>query len=169
MVPSSLAKSIRVRVSRVVSPIENLFVTVGSTDFDPLVREVDRLAPSVAHIGVAQIGEGHYEPRNLSWFRFAPSLADHYKKATIVVAQGGLATTMEVLRLGIPLVSVANPDRYDDHQTDLLARLERSGYLVWCRRPRDLEAALDRVRVEELRPYVAPACDIARVIGEILR
>ena len=101
-----------------------VFVTVGSTDFDPLIKAIDRLALSICIKGIMQIGHGKYKPNNLPYFRFAPSLDPYYKIATIAIAHGGLATTMEILKKGLPLISVSNPDRYDNHQKDLLETLE---------------------------------------------
>ncbi len=53
-----------------------LFVTVGSTDFDALVRKADELVPRMSiQEGIMQIGSGQYLPANMPHFRFAPSLA----------------------------------------------------------------------------------------------
>ena len=115
-----------------------------------------------------QIGHGHYEPRNWPFFRFASSLAPYYERAPMVIAHGGLATTMEVLRLGIPLVSVSNQDRFDNHQDDLLSAMAEEGYLVWCRHLSDLREAIEAAKTKRLRPYEQPACEIHRVIHRYL-
>lgn len=146
-----------------------LFVTVGSTDFDPLVRAVDALLPALGGMtGTMQIGHGHYEPVHLPYFRFAPSLAPYYAAASLVVAHGGLASTMEVLKQGLPLISVSNADRYDRHQDELLEALAADGYLYWCRELNQLEQAMREVRRRPLRPYEPPACRIHLVIEEHL-
>lgn len=147
-----------------------LFVTVGSTDFDPLVRAVDELLPVLGWLtGTMQIGHGRYEPRHLPYFRFAPSLAPYYAAASLVVAHGGLASTMEVLQQGVPLISVSNADRYDGHQDELLAALAAEGYLYWCRELNQLEQAMIDVQRRPLRPYEPPACQIHLVIEEYFR
>src|SRR5947209_11093294 len=51
-----------------------IFVTVGTTDFDALVRRIDELAPSLGEEVLCQIGKGSYLPRNCRYFRYAPSL-----------------------------------------------------------------------------------------------
>lgn len=126
-----------------------LFVTVGSTDFDPLVRAVDALLPALGRMtGTMQIGHGRYEPVHLPYFRFAPSLAPYYAVASLVVAHGGLASTMEVLNQGLPLISVSNADRYDRHQDELLEALAAEGYLYWCRELNQLEQAMLDVQAQ---------------------
>lgn len=147
----------------------HIFVTVGSTDFDSLVRAVDTLAPSLEGTGVMQIGGGQYEPSNMPFFRFANSLAPYYDQASLVIAHGGLATTMEVLMRRLPLVSVSNPDRYDNHQDDLLSTMEEEGYLVWCRQLTDLKQAIQTAQTTSLRPYEQCECEIHTHIHEFLK
>ena len=147
---------------------ECIFVTVGSTDFDPLIRAVDALVPALRAEGLMQIGHGQYEPRHWPFFRFATTLGPYYDRATLVIAHGGLATTMEVLRRGLPLVSVSNPDRYDNHQDDLLSTLAGEGYLVWCRRLDDLLRAIKTAQTMTRRRYEEPGCEIHQVIHKFL-
>ncbi|MDY6876424.1 MAG: PssE/Cps14G family polysaccharide biosynthesis glycosyltransferase [Chloroflexota bacterium] len=145
-----------------------IFVTVGSTDFDDLVRVIDELVPSLQTQGAVQIGHGQYIPVNIPHFRFAPSLVPYYEQASLVIAHGGLATTMEVLERGLPLVSVSNLDRYDNHQDDLLSYMSEMGYLVWCRRLDELERAIKTAQTTPLRPYQPPECEIHLVINKFL-
>ena len=146
----------------------NIFVTVGSTDFDALIQAVDTLAPSLHATGVMQIGHGQYIPVNWPYFRFAPSLSPYYEQASLVIAHGGLGITMEVLRRGLPLVSVSNPDRHDNHQEDLLSTMAEEGYLVWCRRLDELQQAIATAQTTPLRHYQPPQCEIHVVINEFL-
>lgn len=146
-----------------------IFVTVGTSDFDQLVERIDELAPFLRDQVVVQIGNGKYIPRNCEHFRFAPSLDPYYDKADVVVAHGGLATTMEVLEKGKKLISVENTTCIDDHQTDILGVLAREGYLIWCRDLDELPSLLGRVPDVNLRSYVAPPCRIAEAIKDFLR
>ena len=147
-----------------------LFVTVGSTDFDPLVQKVDELAPRLRTPGgIMQIGHGRYMPNNLPYFRFAPSLDPYYDQAALVVAHGGLAVTMEVLARGLPLVSVSNADRYDQHQAELLQALANEGYLHWCKQLDQLEDVICAAQAHAPRRYTPPDCAIHREIDAYLR
>jgi beta-1,4-N-acetylglucosaminyltransferase len=145
-----------------------IFVTVGTTDFDQLVEKMDKLAPSLGDQVVIQIGNGKYIPSNCEYFRLAPSLDPYYDRADIVVAHGGLGTTIEVLARGKKSISVENTTYADHHQTDILRTLAEEGYLVWCQDLDELPSLLERVSAMDVRPYVAPPCGIAEVIREFL-
>ena len=145
-----------------------IFVTVGTTDFDALVRSMDLLAPQLGEEVEMQIGHGEYEPRHCSWFRFASSLEPYYARADVVVAHGGLGTVMEVLRRGGKLIGVANPDRYDQHQEAILRRFETDGYLVACYDLADLANAITHARTTPLRRYPRPQTTLHLEIGAFL-
>ncbi|HMQ50549.1 MAG TPA: PssE/Cps14G family polysaccharide biosynthesis glycosyltransferase [Anaerolineae bacterium] len=145
-----------------------VFVTVGSTDFDALTQTVDQLAPELNLQGHMQIGHGRYCPQHLPYFHFCRSLTSYYTQASVVIAHGGLATTMEVLKLGRPLVSVSNPDRYDNHQADLLAAMAAENYLIWCQNLDELALAIHSSQTTSLQPYPAPECHIHLVIHQYL-
>jgi beta-1,4-N-acetylglucosaminyltransferase len=145
-----------------------IFVTVGTTDFDDLVREMDRLAPELNERIVAQIGRGRYEPRRMEFFRFADSLEPQYSKAAVVVSHGGLGTLIEVIERGLKLIGVSNPDRYDRHQEDILGILSERKHMVWCRSLDRLKEAFDDLARVDLVPYRRPECRIAERIREFL-
>jgi UDP-N-acetylglucosamine transferase subunit ALG13 len=115
-----------------------------------------------------QIGHGRYEPKHWPHFRFAPSLAPYYDQATLVIAHGGLATTMEVLKRGLPLVGVSNHDRADNHQDDLLNAMEAEGFLVWCRDLGRLEQAIHTALTVPRKHYQVDECQIHLRIHEFL-
>ena len=137
-----------------------IFVAVGTTDFDSLIQEMDRLASRLPQQVVMQIGNGQYVPKNGQHFRFAPSLDPYYDQASIVVSHGGLGIINEALLRGKKLIGVENSSVHGRHQADLLAKLSRDGYLVWCQDVDQLSEALGCARQLEFPPYVAPGCEI---------
>ena len=150
-----------------------IFVTVGSTDFDALTKAVDDLcAPGgllASQEVEMQIGDGVYEPAYTRWFRFAPTLEPYFERADLVIAHGGLGTAVEAIGRGCRLLAVANPDRYDHHQEDLLSALAQDGYLLWRRDLHELESAVNTALTFEPEPYVCPPCTIHEVIADYLR
>ncbi|MBN1487731.1 MAG: hypothetical protein JW981_08825 [Anaerolineae bacterium] len=145
-----------------------IFVTVGTSDFDLLVETIDELAPTLGEEVVIQIGRGDYIPRNCEHFRYAPSLAPYYDKANIVISQGGMGTTFEVLERGKKLLSVENTTCVDTHQTEILKVLSEEGHLIWCKSMDELAAALEEIRTLDLKPYNPPTCEIAHIVKDFL-
>ena len=146
-----------------------IFVAVGTTDFDELIREMDRLAPDLQEPVVMQIGGGEYLPANGEYFRFAPSLDPYYEQASLVVSHGGLGIVTEALLRGIKLIAIENPSTHGGHQTDILAELAGTGCLIWCRQVHQLSDALQESRDKEFAAYVAPGCEIHQRIKDRLR
>ncbi len=145
-----------------------IFVTVGTGDFDQLVKKIDQLAPFIENRIVVQIGEGSYIPKNCEYFRFASSLDTYYDEADIIIAHGGVGITIEVLKKGKKLISVDNKTMIDHHQSDILETFASAGYLVWCRDLDELPLLLKRVPTMNLESYVTPPCTIGEVIKEYL-
>lgn len=145
-----------------------IFVTVGSTDFDLLVAEMDELAVQLGVDVVMQIGAGKYVPQHASYFRFAPSLDTYYDQAELVVGHGGLGTIVETLERRKKLVCVVNPTTYDRHQEHLLSLFEEQGYLIWCRDVRGLGQAVRRAKSTQFKRYQPPECHIHELIVDYL-
>lgn len=145
-----------------------IFVTVGSTDFDPLIKNMDELAPELRDEVVMQIGLGGYLPKNGRYFRFAPSLDPYLAQAGLIVGHGGLGTIVEALEQGKRLVCVVNPTTYDRHQEHLLSLFAAQNHLIWCRKLDDLAQAIRQAQETELTPYHPPPCHIHQIIHEFL-
>jgi beta-1,4-N-acetylglucosaminyltransferase len=145
-----------------------IFVTVGTTDFDELIRRMDELASELDEEVISQIARGDYQPRHCRYFRFAPSIEDYLARARVVVSHGGLGSIMETIRLGKPLVGVSNPDRRDLHQDDLLGTLEARGHILWCRSLDDLKPSIERAATMRFTRYVEPSCTIQTVIHDFM-
>lgn len=146
-----------------------IFVTVGTTEFDGLIRAMDALSPRLGEPVVMQVGRGLVRPQHAAaWFDFAPSLEPYYRQASLVVSHGGFGTMVEVARAGRPLVGVSNPELYDHHQEDLLAHFEQAGHLVWCRSLGNLPDAIAAARSRTFAPYPEPPCEIHTAIARYL-
>lgn len=151
-----------------------VFVTVGTTKFDALIRAVDQQAFADVLVGrgytrlVMQIGRAEYTPRRLlppnsraarlhsglsvEYFDFAPSLADHLRSAALVISHAGSGSIFEALRLQRPLVVVPNPLLMDNHQTELATKLEQDGYL-YAATIDDLAHVVASMDTARLAPY----------------
>jgi UDP-N-acetylglucosamine transferase subunit ALG13 len=121
-----------------------IFVTVGSMRFDALIQTVDELAGQ-GQIGtdvMAQIGNGSYVPRNIKYQRYFDDLQGEMAKYDLVICHGGIGTTFQLLRIGVPFVAVPNRALQDDHQSIVLEEMVRLGWCRACWHLEDLAATL---------------------------
>ncbi len=142
-----------------------IFVTVGTTHFDALIREIDLLLESgrLVERVVCQIGAGSYEPRHAEHFRFQPSIDDWFARADLVICHGG-ATVMSLLQQGKRFVAIANTALAGDHQTVFLARLAQSAGFPWSRDVGELGRL-----VAVARSAPAPRIDLPHLADELKR
>ena len=136
--------------------------------FDPLIEEIDRIAPKLKEKIIIQTGRSTIKPKNCNHFEFKPDLTPYIKKARIIIAHGGAGTTYEVLKLGKKLISVDNPEVNDSHQPDLLNKLAQEKYLIWCHNPREIYEKIRKARTFPFKRYTIPRCEIVGKIESIL-
>lgn len=144
-----------------------ILVATGTTGFDALVQAMDNLSLGLSEEVVMEIGRSKYVPEHCEYFRFVPSLAPYYERASLVVSHGGLGIVTEVLERRRPLVAVEDPNQPDRHQREILSIWEQEGYLIWCKDLRELPQAMEQAKTR-LRPYATPECRIHTIIAEFL-
>ncbi|KAF5358031.1 hypothetical protein D9756_001939 [Leucocoprinus leucothites] len=128
------------------------FVTVGSTRFDLLVKEIlsSRTLQALKQRGcttlTVQCGNSAYEQASLvakgetarlvlegipvELWKFKPALKEEYEKADLVISHAGSGTIIEILRLPKPLIVVPNPTLLHNHQEELAQALEAQKHLT---------------------------------------
>lgn len=141
-----------------------IFVTVGTTAFDSLIRQVDIIAVESKIKFVCQIAHGRYTPKHCDFFRFKPSLKDDLRKANIVIAHGGAGTLFELMKMETKVIAVPNLDRIDAHQTDLINALASRNHIMACHKVSNLREALNMVEKVNFSKYISPECTIAKEI-----
>ncbi|GAV89331.1 Glyco_tran_28_C domain-containing protein [Cephalotus follicularis] len=164
-------------------PKRIVFVTVGTTCFDKLVRAVDAkefkhelLRRGYTHLRI-QIGRGTYTPTksvredgslDVDYFTFSSSIADHLRSASLVISHAGSGSIFEALRLGKPLIVVVNEDLMDNHQSELAEELAERKHL-YCAHPQTLNRTIADMNLESLLPYPpGDATPVAELINRFL-
>ena len=129
-------------------PLSNIFVTVGTTEFDELLQLLDS-NPEFLEICQSlgcqrltiQIGRGSVQLTNLveksalygistTVFRFKPTLHEEMVAADVVISHCGAGSIIEALRLHKLLVVVVNESLQGNHQTELSDELSANGYCL---------------------------------------
>ncbi|KAL2459576.1 glycosyltransferase family protein 28 [Forsythia ovata] len=150
-----------------------VFVTVGTTSFDSLVRAVDTQEVKEAlfrkgytHL-IIQMGRGSYIPTksagedeslDVDYFTFSSSIAEYLKSASLVISHAGSGSIFETLRLEKPLIVVVNEDLMDNHQSELAEELAERKHL-FCARPQTLFRTIQEMDLESLIAYQPGDCN----------
>ncbi|XP_028752492.1 UDP-N-acetylglucosamine transferase subunit ALG13 homolog [Neltuma alba] len=159
-----------------------VFVTVGTTSFDTLVKAVDSstvkqelFTRGYTHL-LVQMGRGSYVPTKseggsslaVDYFTFSSSIADHLNSASLVISHAGSGSIFETLRLGKPLIVVVNEDLMDNHQSELAEELADQKHL-YCARPQTLHQTVADMDLNSLVPYSpGDATPVAKLINRFL-
>lgn len=158
-----------------------VFVTVGTTCFDALVKAVDtpHVKEELWRKGytelIIQMGRGLYIPSKASgedgslaveYFTFSPSIANYMRSASLIISHAGSGSIFETLRLAKPLIVVVNEDLMDNHQSELADELADRKHL-FCSRPQTLHHTIKAMNLESLVTY--PPGDAMPVVKRINR
>uniref|UniRef100_A0A5B7BUZ0 Glycosyl transferase family 28 C-terminal domain-containing protein n=1 Tax=Davidia involucrata TaxID=16924 RepID=A0A5B7BUZ0_DAVIN len=166
-----------------IKPNRIVFVTVGTTCFDALVRAVDTKEVKEAlslkgytHL-LIQMGRGTYIPTKSSgedgslvvdYFTFSSSIADSLRSASLVISHAGSGSIFETLRLCKPLIVVVNEDLMDNHQSELAEELAERKHLFYAH-PQTLYQTIAGMELESLTPYTpGDATPVAKLINRFL-
>jgi UDP-N-acetylglucosamine transferase subunit ALG13 len=148
-----------------------IFVTVGtSLPHDELIQRIDELARDGKITDViAQVGAGHFHPKHIESFRFAPNLEEYYDKAEIVISNCGAGTIMENVTRGRRLVAIQNPDVTGGHEWELVTKMEKGKHLIWCKSLDELAECIERARNMRFEKFEPERLDLSDVIKSLLR
>ena len=128
-----------------------MFVTVGTTEFDELIRALDARAGAVSaalsSLGctqlVVQMGRGTVVPEQLvsecnmrgieaRHYRFKDTLAEDIASADLVVSHCGAGSVLEVLEQHKLLLIVVNPSLQGNHQSELAEAMLAGKHCLSC-------------------------------------
>ncbi len=150
-----------------------IFVTVGTNEarFERLVEAAGRIPPGEEI--VIQTGHCRAAPPRARCVDFLPfeEMADHARRARVVVSHAGVGSIMLALMAGRrPVVVPRRADlgeAVDDHQLPLARRMADAGLVLLVEDPDDLAAAVARDGAREpVRP--GEGTDLARELHDYL-
>jgi beta-1,4-N-acetylglucosaminyltransferase len=120
---------------------KTVFVTVGTTLFDPLIDAVTtkECLKVMAELGYKhvkiQYGKGSYKTpedtfgMSLEAYKYKPSLLPDIQSASLMISHAGAGSIMEGLEHNKKLLVVINPSLMDNHQSELAEALGSRDYL----------------------------------------
>ncbi|KAJ2161626.1 hypothetical protein GGF46_001308 [Coemansia sp. RSA 552] len=164
-----------------MSSLSSVYVTVGSTKFDELVRAVGsrEFLQALAIRGfrrlVVQCGASIdvFAPPpaaaessgiEIETFRYTNRPQHFIEQAGLVICHAGTGSILDALHSGKPTIAVVNRSLANNHQTEIAQELAAERYL-YAAEPAGLAVAVAGATGANLRPY--PRAD-PRAIGEII-
>nr|CAG4646734.1 EOG090X0KOU [Macrothrix elegans] len=121
---------------------KKVFVTVGTTQFDNLVKQV--LSPDTlslfeekgfTHLNI-QVGCGlnpiipAQTNIQISWYNLKESILPDIEDATLIISHAGAGTCLEALGAGKSLIVVINQDLMGNHQQELAEKLHSENHAL---------------------------------------
>lgn len=123
---------------------KTVFVTVGTTRFDDLVRQVvaDEMCQKFRQSGfkrmIVQTGSSPIPIQtqvcglDVHCYDYKASIHDDIKNADLVISHAGAGTVLETLSLGKPLITVVNEKLMNNHQMELAQQMHKDGHSLYC-------------------------------------
>lgn len=120
-----------------------IFVTVGTTPFDSLIRKMDSVNEKFDI--TMQIANGSYKPSNHQYIRFTENIEKLYCESDLVVTHAGAGSVFRLLEMGKKILVFPNCERRDLHQLDIAKYLYINNLGVMGDLRSDIESQLKKV------------------------
>lgn len=144
-----------------------ILVTIGTGKFEKLVKVADKLAGKLKEKIIIQKGNSVYEIKNAEYFEFTDKFEEYVEEARIIISHGGAGTIYGLLEKGKKIIAVTNLDRIDKHQKEILEKLSKENYLIYCE-DFDLIKSLKKTDKFKFKKYKKPKVWIDKEIVKFL-
>lgn len=144
-----------------------IFVTVGTVlSHDALFMMIDSLKAllKIEDKIYAQIGNGEYIPKYMTYLRFVGNMEEVYKRADIIISNCGAGTILENVAQGRRLIVVNNPGIIGGHEWELVSKLETLGCLIWCKNLNNLLFCINEARSKEFKKFEPENFNISAIL-----
>ena len=148
-------------------------VTVGTTNFDALIRACDTdwfIESLRKNFGIDevffQIGDGAYLPRKGHHIRYyTRGPGDIFSQASLIISHGGVGTVLDASDENIPIICIPNEVLQGNHQASFCEALAKEMCIISAR-IRDFQRVFSSLSRGDLssKRFVFPAKQICREI-----
>ncbi|EIX4875197.1 glycosyltransferase [Vibrio vulnificus] len=112
---------------------KKIFVTVGTTPFDSLIKKVDSIFCPEHYEVILQVSEdANYIPENFKYFKFDPGFRSKLTDFDLIITHAGAGSIYSLLELGHKIVVVPNLERVDKHQSEIARFVSENNYGGVC-------------------------------------
>ncbi|GAA04676.1 PssE/Cps14G family polysaccharide biosynthesis glycosyltransferase [Photobacterium leiognathi] len=108
-----------------------VFVTVGTTVFDELIKNIDKVITRLDGVSfIFQIAKGKYKPKNADYFDFTSDIDFFYNEADLIITHAGAGSIYRLLELNKKIIVVPNMVRVDKHQKDISTYMSEKNHVL---------------------------------------
>ena len=124
-----------------------IFVTVGTTKFDSLIKYIDTESVFYNLSVEFQIANGKYIPKTHPYFTFIDgnSIVKKYQESDVIITHAGAGTIYKLLELKKKIIVVPNLERSDKHQMDIARYVSENKYALVAYSLTQLEMFLNSI------------------------
>jgi len=145
-----------------------VFVTVGTTEFDSLIKYIDENFINSGYEIKMQIADGNYIPKNFFYFRFDENIERFYKESDVIITHAGAGTIYRLLELGRRFIIVPNLERKDKHQLDIANFMKINNYAKVVINFSEMESAIKDVLLRKFKKFEKEKFFLAKEIIRFL-
>ena len=109
-----------------------VFVTVGNTQYNSLIKAIDETLSVDEFDVIIQLADGSTTPKNHKFFRFTQDIETYFKDADVVITHAGAGTVFQLLEDKAKMVVIPNHERIDAHQLDLAQYVDNNKFASVC-------------------------------------
>jgi beta-1,4-N-acetylglucosaminyltransferase len=130
-----------------------IFVTVGTTSFDSLIKFIDEKFHKNKYEIIFQISEGKYIPKNFEYFTFSENIDFYYENCDVVITHAGAGSIYRLLELKKKIIIIPNIERVDKHQIEIAEYMKENKYALMCSNIKELNLSIDNIMNVELKSF----------------
>lgn len=147
----------------------NIFITVGTTPFEELIRICDNISDDFGHWHfTAQTANSKYIPRKIEHFEFTNKIETHYKAADLIICHAGAGTVYKLLEDGKKIIVVPNTNRRENHQLELCKFLEDNNLALVVYNVNTIADALNQSLSFKAAPYHRDDNSLSEAVQKII-
>jgi UDP-N-acetyl-D-mannosaminouronate:lipid I N-acetyl-D-mannosaminouronosyltransferase len=109
-----------------------IFVTVGNTRYNSLIKAIDDHLSSDEFDIAIQIADGEYISKHHKYFRYSNNIEQYFNDADLIITHAGAGTVFQLLEDNKKMLVIPNYERVDGHQLDLTNYLEKNDFANVC-------------------------------------
>ena len=155
-----------------------ILVQLGTQDkpFTRLVKEIDNLKQKgiIKDKVVVQLGYTKYESKNLETFDLIEvnKLNKLIEESDLIITHGGVGSILSCLKYDKKVIAVPRLAEYkehnNDHQIQIVNEFAKTGYILKCDNPKDLEKVLKEVKSFKPKKYKSNTANMVKMIEDFI-